>query len=404
MGALALATLAASPSSLTFAERCVRTRADSRVVTINNDSGSEATDVRVSISPPAVAEVFPLAGATALPSLAAGEKEEFSVGFRPGRAGTTTGVAVITYTTTEVASSKKPSPSPTERTTTVGLSGSGIDRFLDAAPRALNFGSSRVGRSVNAKRVTIYDDGASPLTITGLSLTGRHPGDFTLSRRGSFTVTDGAPAQVTIDFTPRGVGARASELVIRSNSCTDPVVRVALAGIGTEPDITARPARVDLGQVELGGNATTDVIIANQGQAPLRISRIQLFGVDRESFTMSKVPSVPRDLSGGRSFVFTLRFNAEEIGLRTASLRFRSNDPDSRTFVVPIRAEGIVPPTPTPTATASVVPTSSAAPPSNGLGFRVALAPYVPEILVSAAVLAFFIALVTIRRVRGIPE
>lgn len=402
--AFALASLTVSPTSATFETRCVRTSATSKLFTVKNASSPEASDVRVIVSPSTVASIFPLSGATAAASLGPNATMTFKAGFKPQRAGTTSGSAVIFYTTVEPepSNTNKPSPTPTTRTTTVALSGSAVDRFVDVAPRALNLGTSRVGRAVPRQRVTIYDDGASALTVTSISLAGRHPGDFSISSTGRATVTESRPFVISVGFTPRGVGGRSAELVIRSNSCEEPVVRVAMAGIGVEPDIAVLPSAVDLGLVRLGEYATTDVSVIDQGQAPLRVSSIKLTGADADAFKLSNVGSLPKTLGAGRSLIFTLRFDAKEPGKRQTRIRIASNDPDRPVTSIKVLAEGgEPPPSPTPTLSVAVVPTAAPPPPTR---FRPELGAYAAELLVAASVLGFFLALVMLRRVRGIPE
>ena len=105
VAAVALATLTADPSSLSFPARCVRTSAPTRSVTITNGGNRSADDVTVTISPSSFSSLFPLSGTTADPQVQEGESISFSVGFVPATAGEQSAHARIDYTSTQAASS-----------------------------------------------------------------------------------------------------------------------------------------------------------------------------------------------------------------------------------------------------------------------------------------------------------
>ena len=402
LAALAVAGLSVSPSRVTFASRCVRTAAHASPVVIANGS-PEVTDVHVQVSPTIHAQTFQLSGETARPTLAPNATMTFGVGFVPQRAGETDANAVIHYTQVEPGPKHSSTPAPVAKQTTVALAGSGIDRFIDAAPLALNFRSLRVGKDAPPQTISIFDDGDTPLTIDRLSLSGRHAGDFRIASRSGSVATDGHPVIVSIGFTPRGAGARAAQLVIRSDACDQTTLTIDLAGIGVEPDIAVLPATVALGRVVIGKNATTDMIVIDQGQAPLRVATIDLQGIDKARFSLRSLPRFPTFVQPGHHLNFTLRFDAIDVGARTATLRIKSNDPDTPILRVPLTAEGVEPaPSPTPTLAISQIPSIAPTPPHAGLHLHIG--PYLAEVVVGAAVIGFFFVLVAVRRVRGIPE
>ncbi len=402
--AFALADLTVTPTEVAFAARCVRTTAPPKKVTVTNEGNRDATDVRVAVSPAAFATIYPLSGSTAVPTMTPEASATFSVRFVPGKAGDHPAAAVIRYETKKGASEEEPSPEPEARVTTVPLSGDGIDRFIDASPRVLNFGDLRVGRSSDPRRVTIFDDGDSPLTITGISIVGRHADDFSVSPRRGRTITEGSPLRLALTFTARGSGARTAILRVTSNACTDPTVEVDLAGVGVVPDIIALPGRIDFEPRVVGKQRTEELTIANQGGAALRVTRLRLRGEDADHFRILRAPTLPRTLDPGASVDMRVRFTANEPGERRARVVVESSDPDTKRLRVALTGTVEAEPTPSPTPVESVQPSPSPSPEPEPPRGPSLFSLYGGELALGGGVVGFFVLLVVVRRLKGVPD
>lgn len=421
--ALAVATLTASPNTLGFQSRCVFTSAERQDVRLTNtDDEAAALNVRVEVSPSALAGVFPLSGTTVQPSLGPGDSVEFGVGFRPEAAGQASGRAVVRYDA--VIPPKKsprpspsgsasaspsaspnptvePSPSTTPRRVNIPISGRGIERFAAASPGFVNFGALRVGRRTPTTAISILDDGDMPLTVTRVYLSGRDAADFTLSASTPVQVREGSPARVQVGFRPREVGGRIASLVIESDSCGG-TLQVPLAGIGVEPDIVTGPLELDFGKAGPGEAKRDFLDVINQGGLGLTVASMEIEGDDAAAFEFRRLPTFPHDLAPGQKIEARVTMRWNEPGPLSAKIVITSNDPDDDgVWEVPVTGEILAPsPSPTPTATETVAPPP---PPESG-GFDLALGAYIPEIAVGAAVVGFFMLLVVVRRLRGIPE
>lgn len=412
--AYAAATLVPTPGSASFGARCVRTYAGAKTVTVTNTSNRDrAENVQVKISPAPMSTIFPLSGTTAVPTLRPdGDAFDFGVAFVPGKAGSNDAVARITYTSID------PDGDPSSRSTAVPVSGEGIDRFIDVSPTELGFGDVRVGSSARARTVTVFDDGASPLRITQVAIVGPDASDFSVQPTGAVTITESSPLRLQVGFEPGGVGARSARLRIRSNSCTDPVRTVALAGTGVTQDIVALPGEVDFGAIEPGRDATKRVAIANQGGASLTVESISLARDRAGVFRVLELPTLPRSLSPGESLTVAIRFSAPAgasgpdpsatptpgsgPSLR-ALLRVESSDGDSPVLRVPVLAQiqqAAATVTPSPVTTAQDTPSPS----PTAVGAGPSIADFGAEARVIALVLAFFGLLIAVRRLRGAPD
>ncbi|TMK83680.1 MAG: choice-of-anchor D domain-containing protein [Actinobacteria bacterium] len=420
--AVASANMSASPDPLNFPAQCTHSATTTKPLAVTNNGPDAATNVTVSVSPSAMASVFQLGGQTGTSELPAGGSMNVQVGYSPQHAGKNSATAVVTFTepasgqafanapqprpTPSQTSTPTPTPTPTTGTFEIPLSGGAIDRWIDVNPPGVNFGSIHTGKPGPNRTITIFDDGDSPLTITGMFLGGRQPADFSVGTLSSSVVSDGHPATVTLGFHPKAAGARAAKLIINSNSCSGSF-SVQLGGIAVEQDITASPKSLDFGNVRIGTSPAHHVAIVNQGGAPLTVKAIQLLSdipttTDAASFTVAGVPKkLPTILKPGQSIDLKITFSAADLAPKKANIKVASNDPDTPVLTVPVTASAV--PSPTPTVTESAV---AAPPPSkpSGSGFHLHLGPYLPTALVALMVVAFFWLLIFTRRHRGIPE
>ena len=410
--AYASVDMTVSPTSLSYPTQCTHSTATTKQFVVTNNGDSAATNVSVSVSPSPMQSVFQLGGQTGPTSVGPGGSMNVQVGFSPQHVGTNQATAIVTFTDPGPTpgpppSHGPPSPTPTPSTGTieVPLTGKAIDRFIDTNPLGVNFGSVHVGKPGPNKTITIFDDGASPLTIASILLGGRQPGDFTVGTLSSAVITDNHPATLTLGFNPKGVGARAAELRIKSDSCSG-TFTVQLGGIAIEQDISATPKTVDFGNAMLGTKPKRVLSIVNQGGAPLQVKSMQMLSDDPttqdvKSFTLLGVPKkLPTVLKPGQAIQLFVYYDASVIGSKKVNLKVASNDPDTKVLTVPITATAV--PMPTPSISESAI----AAPPpkSSGPGFRLHLGAYVMPLLVALAVAGFFGLLVLTRRRRGIPE
>jgi hypothetical protein len=423
--AIASVQLSVSPSSVTFPEQCTHTSAAAKPVVVSNAGPDDATNVTVSVVPSTMASVFQLGGQTSASRVGPGGQMQVQVGFVPQHVGANNATAIVTYTdpgTTgqaqaQAAPPPKPSPTPTHTSTPtptptgspgsiqIPLSGTALDRWIDVNPPGVNFGSLHTGKTAPIQTITIFDDGDSPLTITGMFLGGRQPGDFILGNLSSAVVRDGHPATVTLGFKPKAAGARAAQLLINSNSCSG-TFTVQLGGIAVEQDITASPKTLDFANVEVGApTPSKQIAIVNQGGATLTVKSIQMVAddpmtTDATSFKLTGVPKVlPMKLKPGQPINLKVAFNPIDTTPRKVDIKVTSDDPDTKVLTIPVTAMAVAKPTPTPSETAVAPP-----PKSSGGGFHLHLGAYVPTVIVAALVAAFFWVLIFTRRRRGIPE
>ena len=161
---------------------------------------------------------FALAGTCANgATIAPGGTCTLQLTFAPTAVGTRSG----TLTVTSNAANGNP---------VVALSGSGVQYAISVNPAALSMQSPMGVMSAVAQAV-ITDSGASPITLASIAVTG----PFSLQQgsnscgAGPMDLSPGQSCSVYVAFLPAAAGAATGELVISSESLTQPT-RIALTG------------------------------------------------------------------------------------------------------------------------------------------------------------------------------
>ena len=125
----------------------------------------------------------------------------------------------------------------------------------------------------------IVNQGAADLTITGISIAGMNPGDFTITSDtcSGETIPSLSSCSITVSFTPGAQGRRSAQLNVSSDDGATPILNVPLSGndpialvhdsemVATYPDLQAASNGcgnwdiVQMQAVTLTGNAVFDL-------------------------------------------------------------------------------------------------------------------------------------------------
>ena len=214
---LALAQLAVSTTSLTFATQFVSTTSPKQQVNITNNSGTS-----VSFSSIQTSGDFSVASTTCTlkKALAAAASCYVKVQFSPTAAGTSTG-------TLTMVDSDPSSPQL--------ISLQGVGTAVGFSPASVTFGTQLLNTTSTATPVVLGNVGGSAVTITAMAITG----DFHIGSQNCIpaesstgTVSPAANCTMSIVFAPTAVGKRTGTLTITDNGGGS-TQTVALTGTGT---------------------------------------------------------------------------------------------------------------------------------------------------------------------------
>ena len=215
-GVVSIVTL--SSTDVVFAAaQLLGTSSTSKTVKLTNTSST----VAVNISAIAVSGDFALVSTTgqcpASGSVPAKSSCNLAFHFAPTAVGTRYGA--ITITDSDAASPN-----------IVGLIGTGTAVKLSAA--TLNMGSVAVGQSSKVKNVTVSNAGSTSLSITGITIGGTNPGDYSQTNTCGSSLAAGGNCLIHVTFKPTATGTRTATISIADSDPTSPQT-IALTGTGT---------------------------------------------------------------------------------------------------------------------------------------------------------------------------
>jgi hypothetical protein len=249
--------------------------------------------------------------------VAAGSTCALNVTFTPTAGGTRTG----TLTINDNAGGSPQTVSLTGTATSAG------PPIVGLSTSSLSFGSQPVGANSAPQNFTLTNTGSSPLSITGIGITGPNPGDFAQTNDCGTSVAAGASCTFSVTFTPTGSGNRSATLNIFDNAGGSPQ-HVSLVGTGIGPMGTLSPTSLSFGNQNVGTTSgAKGVQLKNTGNSTLTISSIAIGGTNTTDFAQTN--NCPGSLSPGAQCNINVKFSPTGIGTRTASLNVSDNASNS---------------------------------------------------------------------------
>ena len=214
-------TASLSPTSADFGSQTLNTGTAAKVFTWTNTSA-----VPLAIASVDATGDFSISSTTCTGRIAANGTCAVSVVFTPVATRARTGTLTVS------------SAASLNGTLAASLTGIG---FADAAASAdsLSFGIVDVGSASAAQTVTISNNTAAAIALTGLAV----GGDFRQAATTCGPALAGhANCTVALAFTPVAVGQRLGSLTVTTNDAKAAVLNVALTGYGVDFSVTASPA------------------------------------------------------------------------------------------------------------------------------------------------------------------
>ncbi len=153
-------------------------------------------------------------------------------------------------------------------------------------------------------------------------------------------VPPGASMDVTVTFDATGMfgGDYNANLLVENNDPLNPVVPVAAhLHVTGAPDIAVTPSNLIYGVVFVGGSATQQITIKNQGTDLLTVASI---ATSHPDFSANFAGA----LAPGASQVVDVTYAPSSPGLHSATLSVNSDDPDEPAVPVSLQGEALMPP------------------------------------------------------------
>jgi VCBS repeat protein/centrosomal CEP192-like protein len=256
---------------------------DSGVVTLLNTSAPPAPDFLISASVLSPATVAPGSSATSTVTVTSvggfkgavalsctGLPSGANCSFSPSSVPSASGTASLTMST---AASTPQGTYPVlivgtstalihECVITLTVATSAGATTASLAPQTLTFAERATGTTSAAQSVTLTNTGSAQLTISGISITGANKGDFAQTNNCGSSLAASAACQISVTFTPTGMGARSAAISVSDNATGSPQM-VALAGTG--PDFSMGASGAASATVTAGHTASYTISLAPGG-------------------------------------------------------------------------------------------------------------------------------------------
>lgn len=236
-----------------------------------------------------------------------------------------------------------------------------------SAQEGTDFGVVDTFNEVAQSTFFIGNVGTEALQLTGnprVSIVGPHAGDFQVVLQPSTLVPVGANVAFTVLFNPISAGLREATIQIASTDGDENPFDFAIQGIGLstqtnllpdiqvsgtgsnvveDGDLTPETTNgTDFGTVDVNGaGASRTFAITNAGSAALELTgsnRVSIEGLHAADFSVFSQPISP--INPGATVTFTLVFNPTASGVRQATVRIDTNDPDENPFDFVIQGTG----------------------------------------------------------------
>ena len=215
-------------------------------------------------------------------------------------------------------------------------------------------------RQIAFTRVTVGEQRTMPFVITSV---GKDPLDVRkIEWSGSDAVTlvadgSGFPRELTtlasmpvaVEFNPTSEHPSPSgEIKIYSNDTSKPIYTLNVIAQQLAPQIHVSPSaeeKLIFGQTEIGETATRNVIITNEGDLPLVVSKIALTSSDAFHYEIVGDKSLPVQLAPNHATSLSLKvdFEPKSTGRDEATLAITSNDPALPVYSLPVIANSNTP-------------------------------------------------------------
>ena len=179
------------------------------------------------------------------------------------------------------------------------------------------FADQVVGTTSPTQPVTLTNYRTTPLSITGITITGANSRDFAQTNSCGGSVAPGASCTIDVTFAPAQIGTRAATLSI-TDSAPGGSQNVTLKGAGTV--VSFSPTSLNFGRVLLGGSSTLTTKLTNTGNTTLSITRIILTGSG-----FSQTNTCTSSIGPGASCTISVTFKPPGLGLFTGTVSVYDN-------------------------------------------------------------------------------
>ncbi|MCW3120539.1 MAG: large protein [Flavipsychrobacter sp.] len=212
--------------------------------------------------------------------------------------------------------------------------------------------------STVTKTFVIQNKGKGNLSVSGITFSGTHSGDFSLLSAPTFplVIATADTYTISVQFAPGAPGVRSAGINIMSNDIDEATYDFAIQGAGValpeisvkgngisiaDGDATAGLANnTDQGPVTVGSTQNKSFMIQNTGIGKLVITSISFTGANASEFTLIGAPAYPVNVVPGDSVMISVKFAPLATGVRNAEIIIMNTDSDEGIFNFALEGTG----------------------------------------------------------------
>jgi Abnormal spindle-like microcephaly-assoc'd, ASPM-SPD-2-Hydin len=196
---------------------------------------------------------------------------------------------------------------------------------LSASSGNMSFGNIAVGSTATLS-ASLTNTGLAAVNISQATISGT--GFTVVGAVPSGSVAVGQSVLVTFQFAPQSSGAASGTFTVTSDASNSPA-SVSLTGTGMQPSLAPSPVSLTFGSVNVGSNASQNVMLTNSGNESITVSGITPAGA---GITVSGL-SLPQTINAGANATFAVQFAPAVSGSVSGSISIANNGPVSPTIV-----------------------------------------------------------------------
>jgi IPT/TIG domain/Cep192 domain 4 len=222
----------------------------------------------------------------------------------------------------------------------IPLTGTGAAPAVSFSPASLAFGNQVLGTSSSTQTVSLTNSGTATLNLSGVTITGANPGDFSDTTTCGSTLSPSSSCNIVVTFRPAATGPRSASISVADNASGTPQT-IPLTGTGVAPAASFSPTSLAFGNQAVGTPSSTQTVsLTNSGTATLNLSGITITGANSGDF--SDTTTCGSTLSPSSSCNMVVTFRPAATGPRSASISV-ADDASGTPQNIPLTGTGVAP-------------------------------------------------------------
>ncbi len=194
----------------------------------------------------------------------------------------------------------------------------------DLYPRSIDFGPQNVGTKSTPQTATLVNADALPLPVTGITIVGKNPKNFSQTNNCPTNIPVGGSCQIQITFAPKSLGDKSASLSVGYTGPGSPQsVALSGTGVGTTSVSLTPPKLAFATRMVNTTSAAQTATLANTGSEDVTVSNIST------ALPFSQTNDCPPTLTVGQSCQIQVTFAPTSIGQANGTLSVTDSAPDS---------------------------------------------------------------------------